>query len=197
MIAFFATAVVVIVTPGPDTALTIRNTLVGGRGAGVRTAFGVFTGNMVWATATSVGLGALLLASEPVFVALKWVGAAYLVYLGAHALRDAVRRRPSNAHSLALPLRRPYRQGLLSNLANPKIAIFYTSLIPQFAASFPGLIGLAALFALMGLVWLSGYSVLVAKTGDVLRRSGVSRALEAVTGTALVALGVRLATEPR
>ena len=67
MIAFFATAVVVIVTPGPDTALTIRNTLVGGRGAGVRTAFGVFTGNMVWATATSVGLGALLLASEAVF----------------------------------------------------------------------------------------------------------------------------------
>jgi len=196
MIAFFVTAVVVIVTPGPDTALTIRNSLVGGRGAGVRTAFGVFTGNVVWAVATSLGLGALLLASEPVFVALKWIGAAYLIYLGAHALLDAFRRR-RNDTALSAPLRQPYRQGVISNLGNPKIAIFFTSLIPQFADTFPALVGLAILFALMGLVWLSAYAVVVAKTGDVLRRSGVRRALDAITGTALVALGVRIAAEHR
>jgi threonine/homoserine/homoserine lactone efflux protein len=195
VIAFFAAAVVVIVTPGPDTALTIRNSLVGGRRAGVGTACGVFTGNLVWATATSVGLSALLLASEPLFVALKWLGAAYLVYLGLHALRDAARRRPGHEHALAAPLLRPYRQGLLSNLGNPKIAIFYTSLLPQFADSFGALVALAFAFALMGLVWLSAYGIVVAKTGDVLRRSGVRRTIDAVAGTALVALGVRLATE--
>jgi threonine/homoserine/homoserine lactone efflux protein len=197
VIAFLAVAVVVVVTPGQDTALTIRNTLVGGRSAGVRTACGVFTGNLVWAAATSVGLGALLLASEPVFSALKWAGAAYLVYLGLHALRDVVRRRPVHGNPLGSPLLHPYRQGLLSNLGNPKVAIFFTSLLPQFAHSFAGLVALAAAFALMGLVWLSAYGVVVAKTGDVLRRPRVRRLLDAVTGSALVALGVRIAAEHR
>jgi threonine/homoserine/homoserine lactone efflux protein len=81
VIAFLATAVIVIVTPGQDTALTIRNTLVGGRRSGVRTAAGVFTGNLVWGASSSAGLAAVLLASEALFVTLKWVGAAYLVYL--------------------------------------------------------------------------------------------------------------------
>ncbi len=196
MIAFFVTAVIVIVTPGQDTALTIRNTLVGGRRAGVRTAAGVFTGNLVWGAASSAGLAAVLLASEPIFVTLKWIGAAYLVYLGLHALRDVVRGRPLEAGTSA-SARRPYRQGLLSNLGNPKIGIFFTSLLPQFAGSFPALVALALTFALMGLLWLSVYAAVVARAGDVLRRSTIRRALDAITGSVLVALGVRLAAEHR
>ena len=196
MIAFFVTAVIVIVTPGQDTALTIRNTLVGGRRAGVRTAAGVFTGNLVWGAASSAGLAAVLLASEPIFVTLKWIGAAYLVYLGLHALRDVVRGRPLEADTSASP-RRPYRQGLLSNLGNPKIGIFFTSLLPQFAGSFPALVALALTFAVMGLLWLSVYAAVVARAGDVLRRSTIRRALDAITGSVLVALGARLAAEHR
>src|SRR5215217_6294769 len=93
LLAFVGVAIVVIVTPGQDTALTIRNTLAGGRRAGVRTASGVVCGQAVWALAASAGIAALLVASEPAFVAVKLVGAAYLVYLGGQALLSAARRR--------------------------------------------------------------------------------------------------------
>jgi threonine/homoserine/homoserine lactone efflux protein len=97
LLAFLAVAVVVIVTPGQDTALTVRNTIAGGRRAGVRTAAGVVCGQAVWALAASVGVAALLVASEPAFVALKLAGAAYLVYLGGQSLLAAARRRPEPA----------------------------------------------------------------------------------------------------
>ena len=201
--AFVGIAAVVIVTPGPDTALMIRNTLVGGRTSGLRTALGVCTGIAIWGTATSAGLAALLVASEPAFRALKLAGAAYLVFLGAQTLLHAIR---GDQAQLEARERRPdpraaYRQGLLSNLGNPKIAVFFTSLLPQFApggdASFAGLLGLSLLFCAMGLAWLSAYAVAVAKIGDVLRRSAIRRAIDAITGAVLVAFGLRLATEKR
>jgi threonine/homoserine/homoserine lactone efflux protein len=199
--AFVGIAAVVIVTPGPDTALTIRNTLVGGRGSGIRTALGVATGQAVWTLATSAGIAALLVASEPAFRAVKLAGAAYLVVLGAQTLRRAFGRAPAVDHATATRRSAPFRQGLLSNLGNPKMAAFFTSLLPQFApggeASFGGLLALGLLFAAMTLAWLSAYAVAVAKTGDVLRRGAVRRAIDAVTGVVLVAFGLRLATERR
>lgn len=201
--AFVGIAVVVIVTPGPDTALMIRNTLVGGRTSGLRTALGVCTGIAVWGVATSAGLAALLVASEPAFRALKLAGAAYLVFLGAQTLLHAFRgdRARLEARERRPDPRAAYRQGLLSNLGNPKIAVFFTSLLPQFApggdASFAGLLGLSLLFCAMGLAWLSAYAVAVARIGDVLRRSAIRRAIDAITGAVLVAFGLRLATEKR
>src|SRR5690242_1486038 len=91
--AFVGISLLVIATPGPDTALTVRNTLLGGQRGGGFTAAGVAAGQAIWALATSVGLVALLVASEPVFEAVKWLGAAYLMWLGAHALRSAWRGR--------------------------------------------------------------------------------------------------------
>ncbi len=88
--AFLGVSVLVIVTPGPDTALTIRNTLLGGRRSGLFTALGVATGQATWTIATSAGIAAVLLASEPAFLAVRAVGAAYLVFLGAQALRCAL-----------------------------------------------------------------------------------------------------------
>lgn len=129
-LAFVGVAALVICTPGPDTALTIRNTLFGGRAAGVLTALGVATGLSVWALATSLGLVALLVASEPVFRAIQYAGAAYLIYLGIMALREAFRRQgPVSPAAGAISPRRlapatAYRQGLISNLGNPKIAVF-------------------------------------------------------------------------
>jgi len=192
--AFLGVSAVVIVTPGQDTALTIRNTLLGDRRAGVGTAFGVVSGQLAWALATSAGLAALLLASAPLFAAIRLAGAAYLVVLGAQALVAAVRAR---AHEDRLPRRRSsaVRQGLLSNLGNPKMAVFFTSLLPQFASSFAGMLSLGLLFAALTLSWLSLYALAVARASGLLRKTRVRRALDAVTGLALVALGLRVAAE--
>jgi len=193
--AFLGIALLVIVTPGQDTALTVRNTLLSGRRGGVATALGVASGQACWTLAASAGIAALLVASEPVFEALKLVGAAYLVYLGLHALRDAARRRSREAVEGARAPGPTYRQGLLSNLGNPKMALFFTSLLPQFANSFWGLLVLGLLFCLLTLAWLSAYAVGVAKASAVFRHSRIRRALDALTGTILVAFGLRLAAE--
>jgi threonine/homoserine/homoserine lactone efflux protein len=201
LIGFFLVSAVVIVTPGQDTALTIRNTLAGARRAGVATAGGVSAGQAMWTLATSVGLAAVIAASEPVFRAVKLAGAAYLIVLGLQSLRDAMRRRRRPASERATPsvgTSRAFRQGLLSNLGNPKMAVFFTSLLPQFGGeSFGALLALGLVFCTMTFVWLSANAGAVAKAGDVLRRPAVRRYLDAVVGAVLVVLGLRLATERR
>jgi threonine/homoserine/homoserine lactone efflux protein len=194
--AFLGVSAPVIVTPGQDTALTIRNTLLGGRLAGVCTAVGVSAGQAIWTVATSVGIGALLVASEPAFVALKLAGSAYLVFLGLQALLRRGRRQPFAFAGRVGP-RSALRQGVLSNLAKPKMLAFFTSLLPQFASSFAGLLVLGLTFCTMTLVWLSAYSVAVNRASALLRRARVRRTIEALTGTVLIALGLRLATENR
>ena len=200
--AFLIVSIVVIVTPGQDTALTIRNTLFGGRRSGVFTAAGVATGQACWTLATALGIAALLQASEPAFLALKLAGVAYLVFLGLQALVAALRRRPSDlvvssGTAARLGARTAFRQGVLSNLGNPKMAVFFTSLLPQFGGSFAALLVLGVLFCSLTLVWLTVYAVAVARAGGVLRRPAVRRTLEGLTGAVLVALGLRLATESR
>jgi threonine/homoserine/homoserine lactone efflux protein len=197
LLAFAGVAIVVIVTPGQDTALTIRNTLAGGRRAGTRTAAGVVCGQAVWALAASAGVAALLVASEPAFVALKVAGAAYLVYLGGQALLAAVRGRSGVDRVGAAAPGRELRQGPLSNLGNPKMAVFFSSLLPQFGGSFASLLLLGLLFCVLTMAWLSAYAALLSRAGDLLRRPRVRRVLDAVTGTALVALGIRLAATDR
>lgn len=206
LLAFVGISVVVIVTPGPDTAITIRNTLLGGRAAGVATGLGVALGQTVWALATALGVVALLVASEPLFLTLKYAGAGYLVLLGAQALRSAWRAAPAAPGPTARPGRRlrPGRalvQGIVSDLGNPKMAVFFASLLPQFvppgADPFACVLALGAAFAAMTFAWLAAYAVAVARAGDVLRRPAVRRTLEAVTGGILMALGVRIAAEAR
>jgi threonine/homoserine/homoserine lactone efflux protein len=206
LVAFLAVSAVVIVTPGQDTALTIRNTLLGGRSTGIATSAGVATGQAVWTLAASAGVAALLVASEPAFMALKLAGAGYLVYLGGHALLGAWRgggraspeRGPSEPRLRSLV---GYRQGVISNLGNPKMAVFFTSLLPQFTvlgeASFWTMLPLGLVFSTMTFLWLTAYAFAVARAGDFLRRPRVRRLLDAVTGVVLVALGLRVATERR
>ncbi len=197
--AFLAISALVIVTPGQDTALTIRNSLLGDRRTGVFTALGVSAGQAVWAIATSIGIAALIVAFEPAFVALKLAGAAFLIYLGAQALISAWRGRAHEQRTGGGPLTgaRALRQGLVSNLGNPKMAVFFTSLLPQFGSSFSSLLALGLVFCTMTFVWLAAYAFAVAKAGDVLRRPVIKRAFDAVLGVVLVALGLRLATERR
>ena len=205
---FLEVSLLIIMTPGPDTALIIRNTLFGGRQGGVFTALGVATGQTIWALATSLGIVALLVASEPLFLAVKIAGAGYLIYLGMQALREALRPATA-ARGLAFAARgdrrlrslTAFRQGLVSDLGNPKIAVFFASLLPQFVpvgdTSFWHLLLLGIVFALIALAWLTLYATAMAIFEEFLRRSAVRRVIAGVTGTVLVGLGLRIAAEQR
>jgi threonine/homoserine/homoserine lactone efflux protein len=187
LLAFAGIAAVVIVTPGPDTALTIRNTLLGGRSRGFATAVGVVSGQAVWTLAASAGIAAVVTASQPLFGALRIGGALYLVWLGLDTLRgrrgDVTAARRGSG----------YRQGLLSNLGNPKMVVFFTSLLPQFGSGLLHLAALGLVFCTLTLVWLFVYALVVSRARRVFLRDRVRRALDTLTGLTLVAFGVRLA----
>jgi threonine/homoserine/homoserine lactone efflux protein len=258
LLAFLGVAAVVICTPGPDTALTVRNALAGGRRAGVATAAGVATGQAVWTLATGVGIAELIQASEPAFLVMKAIGAAYLIFLGLQSLWTAARPSgpgrglwttgspppggglpsrsgapppggrgsgappaggrgsdapgagpegrawPSPGRAWPSPGRawpspgRGLRQGVVSNLANPKMAAFFLSLLPQFVG--PGreagwVLALGLLFCLMTFGWLALYSVVVHRARVALGRARVRRALDGLSGLVLVGFGTRLALQ--
>jgi len=205
--SFVVISAVVIVTPGPDTALTIRNILAGGRSDGVFTALGVAAGQAVWALAASAGVVSILIASEALFRAVKIAGAIYLIYLGARSLLAALRGRhaPISIDRVKLSGRLPgpvaLRQGFISNLANPKMAVFFASILPQFAphggAVFGAMLLLGLLFCSMTLVWLALYAVVLSKVQEALIKPRAQRLIEATTGVALVVLGWRLASAER
>ena len=201
--AFLGISILVIVTPGPDTALTVRNTLVGGKAGGIATAIGVALGQGIWALGTSLGVIGLLIASSTAFHAVQLLGAAYLVFLGVQSLWTAWRgNSPATAMTAAGPRlsrQRAWRQGIVSDLGNPKMAVFFASLLPQFAPEpdFANLLGLGLVFSAMTFAWLSAYALVVARARDLLLRGWIKRALEAITGAVLIALGLRLATEER
>ena len=200
-LAFLGVSLLVICTPGQDTALTIRNTLLGSRATGVATAVGVSTGQAAWTVATSAGLAVVLMASGPLFLAIRLAGAAYLVYLGIRSLLKAMLRQEigdaAPIHS-RLSSRAAFVQGFLSNLSNAKMVAFFISLLPPFAGPHPSFALLLALglnFSLLTLAWLAGYAVAVARFGRWLRRGSVRRALDVVLGAVLVGLGLRVGSE--
>jgi RhtB (resistance to homoserine/threonine) family protein len=198
LLPFLAVAAVVVVTPGVDMALVTRNALLHGRRAALATAVGVNLGIVFWSLSAALGLAAVIAASAEAYTAIKLAGAAYLVWLGIQALRS---RGHPVAHGEVPPqARSAFRQGLVSNLLNPKIAVFFTSLLPQFADASAGasqLLLLGALFNLMGIAWLSAYAVAVARGRAVLGRPRVRRAIDRVSGVVLIGVGVRLAVEER
>ncbi|HEY0829930.1 MAG TPA: LysE family translocator [Candidatus Dormibacteraeota bacterium] len=202
-LAFLGVSLLVICTPGQDTALTIRNTLLGDRRTGVATALGVSTGQAAWTLATSAGLAVVLMASAPLFLAIRLAGAGYLVYLGlrsvAHALGrgdsvEAAEPRPASH----LSPRGAFAQGFVSNLSNAKMVAFFISLLPPFAGPHPSFLLLLALglnFSLLTLVWLVGYAFAVERMRRWLRRASTRRALDGVLGAVLVTLGIRVGAE--
>lgn len=207
LLAFLGVAALVIMTPGPDTALTVRNALLGGLPAGMATAAGVVVGQAIWALGTSIGIVGLLVTSEPIFIAVKLLGAGYLVFLGVQSIRVSFARArwpeslPGQVRRHDLSSIRAFRQGIINDLGNPKMAAFFTSLLPQFVpsrdVSFATPMALGLLFCVMTLVWLILYAGVVAHIGEVLRRPRIRRVLEGLTGVALVGLGIRLASEHR
>jgi threonine/homoserine/homoserine lactone efflux protein len=197
LLPFVGAAILIALTPGADTALVVRNALVGGAPPARRTALGTTTGLLVWGAASACGVAAVLNASAEVFTAVKLAGALYLLWLGLQAIRHA------GAHEASGGARSgsPFRQGLLCNLLNPKAGIFFTALLPQFVSpDDPALLVsllMTAIAAAASLAWLSLYATVVPRAGDVLRRPPVRRALDRATGVVLIGLGVRLALTRR
>jgi len=200
---FLGVIALLTITPGADMAMVGRSVLMGGRRAAFATTLGIGAGCLVWALASAAGVAAVLAASETAYDTLRLVGAAYLVFLGVQSLWAA-------AHSYGEPpplalgargasLRRPFRQGLLTNLFNPKIALFYTTFLPQFIG--PGdpvlflSIAMAGVHIVLGIVWLSAYAWLLDHAVETFRGSRIRRVLDSVTGGVLVALGIRVAAD--
>ena len=163
--------------------------------------FGIASGCLVWAVLSAIGLAALIAASATAFNVLKLVGAAYLTFLGIQALLSSLRRGEPAAAPVQRAVGSPFRMGLLTNLLNPKLAVFYTSFLPQFIA--PGepvllkSVALASIHAGLGILWLCFYARTLVAAGRVLARPRVRRTLDRLTGTVLVALGLKLASARR
>src|SRR5947209_7465756 len=194
LVPFVLISVLVIVIPGPDTAMVTKHAFVAGRRGAMFASFGVVIGLATWTIAAAIGLAALLRASSVAFFALKLVGAAYLVWVGIQMLRD---RNAQAQHTHTRTSGKALRQGVLSDLGNPKIAVFFTSFLPQFihgtGSAIAPLLLLGAIFCVITLAWLMLYSIAISHGASLLRRPRVRRALDRFTGAVFVALGIRLA----
>jgi RhtB (resistance to homoserine/threonine) family protein len=197
-LVFVGVVALLTITPGADMAMVARSVFTGGRRAAFATTLGISAGCFVWACASALGVAALLAASQTAYDALRLVGAAYLVWLGAQSLWAA---RSGTPPALAGSPRtgHPFRQGLLTNLFNPKIAVFYSTFLPQFIGPGDPALAISMLLACvhiaLGIVWLSLYAWLLDRAVEAFKSSRVRRALDALTGTVLVGLGVRLAVQ--
>jgi threonine/homoserine/homoserine lactone efflux protein len=211
-LVFLGVIALLTITPGADMAMVARSVFMGGRRAAFATTLGIGAGCLIWALASAAGVAAVLAASETAYDTLRLVGAAYLVWLGVQSLWAAARgyggAQPPGAQlggagnarrGATGSLRTPFRQGLLTNLFNPKIALFYTTFLPQFIR--PGdpvlllSLAMAGVHILLGIVWLSAYAWLLDHAVEAFRGSRVRRVLDSVTGAVMVALGIRVAAD--
>jgi threonine/homoserine/homoserine lactone efflux protein len=203
VLGFALVAAALTVTPGLDTALVLRSALTGRRGEAAATAAGIVAGLFVWGAAAAAGVSALLTASRVGYDVLRWAGAAYLVGYGGRLLWRALRGTSAAAADAPPGLRgwRAARLGLLTNLLNPKVGIFYVALLPQFVppGSEPLAVGLllAAVHAVLSLGWFAVLIAVAATAARRLRHPRTLRAIDGATGAVLVGVGVRLAASGR
>jgi len=201
LLGFAAVALLGVMTPGLDTMVVLRHALLGGRQVGVAVVLGISAGCLVWGAASTLGLTALLTASEVAYRAVQLLGAAYLIWLGASALW-----RSRHGGALAEPAEVPagagrgFRAGFVTNLLNPKVGVFYISLLPQFLPAGGG-IGwgavLVGMHVTIGVLWLGGLVLLAARARRLLLRERVRRWLDRTTAGVLVALGITMVVDTR
>jgi threonine/homoserine/homoserine lactone efflux protein len=198
--AFIASATLLTIAPGLDTALVLRTAAAGGPRPAALTGLGIAAGCFAWAMLVALGLGALLAASELAYTVMRWVGAAYLVWIGLKMLRRPRREFLSDLHGVDRK-RRAFSSGLLTNLLNPKVGVFYVSFLPQFVPQSvpvgPYILLLGAIHAGLGLAW---FSCLIGATRPIarfLRTPAVVQGCDRLTGGLFVAFGVGLALQSR
>lgn len=211
ILPFLVVAVLLTLTPGPDMVLVLRNGMRGGSRAAWWTGLGCCLGIAGYAAASAVGLAAVLAASATAFMVIKFAGAAYLIYLGVVSLWHSRRKQPAAMVEGAtvegagveagpvvdLDRGRAFRQGLMSNLLNPKIALIFLTLIPQFVSPdeppFATTAFLAGSFLVMAILWWRVFSLGVGALGRFMGRESVRVVVERLTGVVLIGLGVRVA----
>jgi threonine/homoserine/homoserine lactone efflux protein len=199
-LAFLVTATVAAMVPGPAVLYVVGQGVRHGAGRALAANLGILSGNAVWFTASAVGLATLVAWAAPVFVALKWLGVAYLTWIGLGAWRDAVRGTEVSQH-IAAPIAsgaRMWRQGVLLQLANPKAILFFTALLPQFVdpvrAIAPQILVLAATSIVSEFFVLAAYAWIAARGGALLvARPGLARVTDAAAGSCLLGAGIGLA----
>jgi len=206
LLAFAAVAALMTLTPGADTAFVIRSALVSGRVTAAAGGLGVCLGVLSWGAATALGLSALVAASETAYLVLRIAGVAYLVWLGGRMLWRASRRATaaSDEEAVLPPPTSPVRafgQGLLTNLLNPKVGVFYATLLPPFIPAGAPVLGTSVLLAGVhvseGILWFAVLIWLTDQLGRWLRRPSTLRVIDALTGTVLIGFAARLALAAR
>ncbi|TCO64532.1 LysE family translocator [Actinocrispum wychmicini] len=201
MLAFVGVVQLAAMAPGPDFIIVTRHAAISGRRAGVATGLGIASGVFVWAVVAAFGVASLLAASAVAFTVVKLVGAVYLAYLGAKALLSAWRRRETVRGDVRATKVSPwagYRQGLLTNLLNPKCAVFFVALMPQFLSDSPrwdDTLILSALAVAVSAVWFTVLANIVGALRTFFTSARVRRVLDTVTGTILVGLGIKIALD--
>jgi RhtB (resistance to homoserine/threonine) family protein len=198
---FIATAVILVITPGQDTFFILGRSLSGGRSAGIAAALGITAGSVLHTLAAALGLSALLATSPSAFMAVKLAGAAYLVYIGIRALATRSSGLPGDLSTQSDDKRwSAFRQGILTNLLNPKVALFFLALMPQFIEAtsthkVSAFLVLGLSFVSLGVAWCLVLAIAAAKLrGAFLRRPSMANVLNKVAGAMFIALGLRLAT---
>jgi threonine/homoserine/homoserine lactone efflux protein len=202
VLAFAALSVVLVAIPGPAVMLVLKQALMRGRASALSTALGILVADLIWTLASVVGLTALLVSSQTVFDVVRYLGALYLIYLGARLLlsRGTLLAAPDTRDTDEAPKRnlRGFREGLLSDLSNPKTVIIFSSVIPQFlhAGASPGaVLVLGITFTLIGFASLVLYTLVFSAAAGVLRNPRAVRAVLRIGGSLLVAFGAGLAIE--
>ena len=203
VIAFAVVAMAMTMVPGADTMLVVRNVLRGGRRDGWFTVAGICSGLYVHALLSALGISVILMQSASAFTIMKIAGAAYLVWLGFNSLRSSARgARPQAADSVTRARATParcYREGFLTNVLNPKVIVFYLALLPQFIGPadpvFLKSLLLTVIHFVEGMLWLGFVAYLVDRSRQFFMKANMRRWLDAICGTLLVGLGVRLAME--
>lgn len=203
LIAFTLAAGLVTVTPGLDTALVLRTAAVEGGRRALLAGAGICCGCLVWGVAASLGLGMLLAASELAYTALRWAGAAYLLYLGGRMVLNARSgfAETRDGGGLATSPGGWFVRGFVTNLLNPKVGVFYVTFLPQFmpdgVAVVPFSLLLAGIHAAEGMAWFAALIAATRPMSQLLRRAAVVRWLDRVTGGVLIAFGVKLLADGR
>jgi threonine/homoserine/homoserine lactone efflux protein len=206
VLAFAGAVALLTITPGADTMMVIKNVLAYGRGAGFLTVFGVCSGLLIHAALSGLGLSVILLQSAQAFMLVKTLGAVYLIYLGVRSVwgfwrSDTDAHDLNTTHMETRTLTQAYREGVITNVLNPKVAVFYLAFLPQFLnPGDPVLVKsvlLACIHFVFGVIWLSGVTLAINTVREALTRPRTRQALEAVSGLVLIGLGLHLALEPR
>jgi threonine/homoserine/homoserine lactone efflux protein len=198
---FIATAIVLILTPGQDTFFILGRSLSGGRANGVAAALGICAGSVIHTILAALGLSALLATSPYAFMVVKFAGAAYLIFIGAKALLSRASKLPGADGARSGDGRwSSFRQGVVSNVLNPKVALFFLALMPQFigggsTSKVAAFLVLGLTFVTLGAVWCVILAIGAAGLrGAILRRPSMGAILNRIAGAMFIALGLKLAT---